>query len=276
MDFYFKRTYRGPLKAVILDWAGTTVDYGCFAPVMVFKTVFADAGVAITTTEARTPMGMQKKDHIRAISQMPRVTAAWAEQHGQAPAEADVEAMYEAFRPRQTEVVTEFADLIPGVLDAQADFRARGLKIGSCTGYTRPMMQVLGEKAAAHGYTPDLIVTGEDVTASRPAPWMAIYNAMQFNAYPFESCVKIGDTVADVREGLNAGMWTIAIGKTGNEVGLTLDEVNAMPASDLQRLLDVAHTRLAQAGAHFVVDGLDEVPAMLDEIGALVRAGERP
>ena len=39
MDFYFKRSYRGCLKAVILDWAGTTLDYGCYAPA-----VFANAG----------------------------------------------------------------------------------------------------------------------------------------------------------------------------------------------------------------------------------------
>ena len=37
MDFVFKRSYRGPLKAAILDWAGTVVDFGCVAPAVVFK-----------------------------------------------------------------------------------------------------------------------------------------------------------------------------------------------------------------------------------------------
>jgi phosphonoacetaldehyde hydrolase len=31
MEFYFRRSYRGPVKAILLDWAGTTMDYGCYA-----------------------------------------------------------------------------------------------------------------------------------------------------------------------------------------------------------------------------------------------------
>lgn len=276
MEFFFQRSYRGPVQAVILDWAGTTVDYGCFAPVETFRTVFAEQGVEITVAEAREPMGQQKLDHIRALTQMPRIAAAWASVHGQPSTEVDVQRMYADFTPRQTEVITRYADLIPGVLDAQADFRARGLKIGTCTGYTRPMMAVLGELAAAQGYTPDLMVTGENVPAGRPTPWMAIYNAMQFNVYPFAACVKIGDTVADVREGLNAGMWTVAVGLTGNEVGLTLAEVETLDSPALMARLETAHTRLAEAGAHYIVDGLDEVPDVLDEINQRLRAGERP
>ncbi|MFN8371304.1 MAG: hypothetical protein U0694_00280 [Anaerolineae bacterium] len=39
-----RRPYTGSLQAVIFDWAGTTVDYGCFAPVAVFIEVFAQMG----------------------------------------------------------------------------------------------------------------------------------------------------------------------------------------------------------------------------------------
>ena len=56
------------IEAVIFDWAGTTVDYGCFAPVEVFLEVYKNRGVNITLEEAREPMGMLKIDHIRALS----------------------------------------------------------------------------------------------------------------------------------------------------------------------------------------------------------------
>ena len=68
MDFVFKRTYHGPLRAVILDWAGTTMDYGCFAPAVVFIEVFKRQGVEIAVAEAWEPMEEHKKVHIRAIS----------------------------------------------------------------------------------------------------------------------------------------------------------------------------------------------------------------
>ena len=61
--------YVGPLKAVVLDWAGTTVDHGCMAPVATFMKAFEDAGVPITVEEARAPMGMAKWKHIQAIIQ---------------------------------------------------------------------------------------------------------------------------------------------------------------------------------------------------------------
>jgi len=32
MEFVYRRSCRGPVKLVILDWAGTTMDYGCYAP----------------------------------------------------------------------------------------------------------------------------------------------------------------------------------------------------------------------------------------------------
>ncbi len=134
MEFVYKRSYRGPLQAVVLDWAGTTVDYGSCAPAAVFVEVFRQEGVAITATEARGPMGMHKKDHIREILRLPRVAAAWTETHGSPPAAVDVQRLYEAFTPRQMAVIADYADLIPGTLAATADFRQRGLRIGSCTG----------------------------------------------------------------------------------------------------------------------------------------------
>ena len=40
MNFGYKRSYRGPIEAVLLDWAGTTMDFGCMAPAVVFMEVF--------------------------------------------------------------------------------------------------------------------------------------------------------------------------------------------------------------------------------------------
>ena len=76
MDFVFQRTYRGTLKAVLLDWAGTTMDYGCFAPAVVFMEVYKRKGVEISIEEARAPMGAHKKVHIRQISKDENVARA--------------------------------------------------------------------------------------------------------------------------------------------------------------------------------------------------------
>lgn len=61
------------IECVIMDWAGTAVDYGCFAPVSAFIESFRAIGIEITAEEARRPMGLTKIDHVRALFQMTRI-----------------------------------------------------------------------------------------------------------------------------------------------------------------------------------------------------------
>ncbi|MGC9993825.1 MAG: phosphonoacetaldehyde hydrolase [Terriglobia bacterium] len=276
MDFVFQRSYRGRLKAVILDWAGTTLDYGCFAPAVVFAEVFKRQGVPITTEQAREPMGAHKKVHIRMISEMEAVRSMWQDVHGGLPDEDDVEQMFRDFVPLQLACLAKYADLIPGTLEAVGEFRRRGLKIGSTTGYTTEMMEVLQEEAKRQGYVPDSSVCAAQVPAGRPHPWMCLQNAMNLQLYPMEAFVKAGDTLPDIAEGLNAGMWTIGLAKTGNELGLTEQEIAALEPQVLRGKLDRARERFRQAGAHYVVDAIAEVAPVLDEINARLAHGERP
>lgn len=276
MNFHFQRSYRGPLKAIVLDWAGTTIDYGCFAPAVVFVQVFEHKGVPITIDEARGPMGTYKKVHIRKITEMESVRERWQKAHGRLPDENDVEEMFNEFVPLQMNVLAEYADLIPGTLDAVKDFRARGMRVGSTTGYTREMMDLVEPEAAKRGYTTDATVCATEVPEGRPAPFMCLENMLRLQVYPPEAMVKVDDTTPGIDEGLNVGMWTIGLAKTGNEIGLTAAEIAKLEPADLKAKLERAQTRLAQAGAHYVVDGIWDVPAVLDEIAQRVRRGERP
>lgn len=276
MDFVFQRSYRGPLKAILLDWAGTTMDYGCYAPAVVFVQVYERKGVPISIEEARVPMGAHKKVHIRQISQIEAVDQRWQETHGRQPNEDDVEAMFQDFIPLQLACLADYSDLIPGTLEAVAEFRNRGLKIGSTTGYTGEMMQLLLAEAKKRGYEPDSTVCATDVPAGRPEPWMCVKNAMDLGIYPFESLVKVDDTLPGIEEGLNAGMWTVGLAKTGNEIGLNAEEIDMLDGDVLERKMARAYNRMQQTGAHYVVDGIWDVPAVLDDIDARLARGDRP
>lgn len=264
------------LKAVILDWAGTTIDYGCLAPTAVFIEVFQQRGVTISPQEARAPMGMFKRDHIAAITQMPAVADRWVATHGRPPDDVDVDAMYQSFSPLQMATLADHAALIPGARETAEVFRVRGLKIGSCTGYTRAMMDVLAPLAAEQGYAPDALVCGDEVRAGRPAPWMALHNALLLDVYPLAGIVKIGDTPVDMQEGRNAGMWTIGVALTGNEVGLSQVEAAALSAEERTARVRTAAERLWNAGAHYVVETIADVPTCLDEIEEALSRGMRP
>ena len=275
--FRYQRRYTGRLAGVILDWAGTTMDYGCYAPAVVFTEVFHRHGVAISIEEARAPMGAHKLVHIRKISQIPAVAQRWREVHdGQACTEENVQGMFEEFVPLQIACLPDYADLIPGTLEAVEDFRRRGLKIGSTTGYTSEMMEVLLGEARKRGYEPDSTVCASEVPEGRPAPWMCLENAKRLGIYPMEACVKVDDTLPGIEEGLNAGMWSIGLAKTGNEIGLNEKEIAELSTEELGRRLEGAYGRMQRAGAHYVVDDIAAVSGCLDDIEQRLARGERP
>jgi len=264
------------VKAVVLDWAGTVVDHGCIGPVAVFVEVFKRHGVDVTVAQARKPMGLMKKDHVRSMTQDPEVAALWRAAHGREPGEADVDAMYLLTEPLMVECIARHADIIPGALDAVAAFRAMGLKVGSTTGYTKPMMDIMTVEAAKNGYVPDTMVCSSDTPAGRPTPFMCYQAALNLAVFPFWDMIKIGDTISDIHEGRNAGMWTIGLTTSGNEMGLTEAELAALPAGERAAMVKAVEERMIAAGADYVVGYLSECPPIAAAVDARLAKGERP
>jgi phosphonoacetaldehyde hydrolase len=264
------------LRAVVLDWAGTTQDYGSLAPVGAFVEVFARFRVPITTAQARGPMGIYKLDHVRAIAAIPEVADRWRRVHGSACAEEDVQAMYRELVPIQEQVLPGFCDLIPGTVEAVTEIRARGYKIGSTTGYPRSIGEIAARRAMEQGYEPDVMVCADEVPAGRPEPWMLLRAMEEMRVFPPSCVVKVGDTEADIAEGLNAGAWTVGITRTGNYVGLDRAEAAAMPSGQLAQLVRDAAARMRGAGAHYLIGSIGELPPVLDEIEIDLALGERP
>lgn len=268
--------FRGPPRAVIFDWAGTAVDFGSRAPVTALTQLFGRRGITLSEAQARSAMGMHKRDHIRAMCQIPEVGKEFHARFGRPWSEADVEAMYTDLLPLTLEAARQTTRLIPGITELCRELRARGLRIGSTTGYNAEMMAEIAPLAAAQGYAPDAIVTVSDVPAGRPAPYMCFRNAEQLAVYPPAACIKVGDTPADIDEGKNAGMWTIAFARCGNEVGLSEEALSALDSAEQQARIAIARARLQARGPHYIVDGPAGVLACLDDIAVRLQGGERP
>ncbi|MEC3885160.1 phosphonoacetaldehyde hydrolase [Halobacillus sp. HZG1] len=254
------------IQAIIFDWAGTTVDYGCFAPVQVFIEVFNKRDIQITYDEARKPMGLLKIDHIRAITEMERVRTEWTNTHGSEPSEEDIEAMYKDFEDLLFRGLHQFATPLPHVTEVMEQLRERGIKIGSTTGYTEEMIEIVAREAKKQGYEPDTIVASTEVPAGRPYPWMIYENAKQLNVFPTSQMIKVGDTETDMQEGRNAGTWTIGVVKGSSTLGLSQQEVEEMDPVLLQTKIEAAKRTLLEAGADYVIPDMSELPERIDEI----------
>jgi phosphonoacetaldehyde hydrolase len=264
------------LEVVIFDWAGTIVDHGSLAPVRAVCQLFARHDVVVDEATARRDMGLFKRDHIRRILETGEIQQRWREVHGNAWSEADIDGLFSDFQLLQMEVLQAHSKLIFDAGALGERLRRRGLKIATTTGYTRPMLDLLLASAAEQGFRPDLAISPDEAGGGRPHPWMCLKIALATGLSAMRAAVKIGDTPADVAEGLNAGMWTIGVSATGNETGLSADDLAALADCERKRRLKWAECSLRQAGAHYVIESAAGCEAALEAIERRIAAGERP
>ncbi len=276
MSFMANGHGRMHLKAVVFDWAGTMIDFGSRAPMGALVETFRQFGLEISIAEARGPMGKAKRDHIAEVLAQPRVAQAWHERHRRAATETDIDEIYNAFLPMNERAVADHADLVPGAAEVVAALRAQGVKIGSTTGYTRPIMERILPIAARQGYAPDNLVCAGDVPEGRPSPLMLYRTFSELGVYPPSCVVKVDDTVPGIGEGVAAGTWTVGVAISGNEVGLSLAEWNALsPAAKESKAL-MAQEGLAAARADYIIDTVADLLPVIAEIEARIGNGETP
>lgn len=276
MNFSYTRRYTGQVALVAFDWAGTTVDHGCCAPAMAFILGFAQHGVTITKAQARGPMGMEKRDHIAAVASMPQVIEAWQNVHGRPVNEQDIDAMYEAFVPLLFEVLADCSTIIDGVVETVDILRKQNIKIGASTGYFQEAADLVAQAAARAGYTPDYTISASEVSAGRPSPWMLYRIMEELQVYPPEAVVNVGDTVVDIHTALNGGVWSVGVAATGNLCGLSHEELRQLPANETASLINAARRELYEAGAHYVIDSVADLPEVIEAINQRLQRGERP
>jgi phosphonoacetaldehyde hydrolase len=101
---------------------------------------------------------------------------------------------------------------------------------------------------------------------------MIFRNMENLGIYSVDEVIKVGDTVADIQEGLNAGVWTIGITTTGNEVGLNLEDWLSLTSQEKENLRTKAADKLSEAGAHFIIHDMRELPELIDEINLILES----
>jgi phosphonoacetaldehyde hydrolase len=248
------------VEAVIFDWAGTTVDYGCMAPMHAMKQAFLQQNIAVSLDEIRQPMGMLKMDHIKAILNMERVKNHFNDNHGRLPEPADCDQIYAQFEKNIMANLHQHTNVIDGMLSVQDHLRHQNIKMGSTTGYTKEMINIVASSAKEQGYEPDYIVSADLVKRGRPYPYMLYQNLVALDVLDVRSVIKVGDTVVDILEGLNAGCWTVGVVKGSSMLGLSEEEAANLSQFELNQQIKNVKYQMLSAGADYVIDSIEELP----------------
>lgn len=270
------------VQFVILDCSGTIMDRYVDAPAVVFVAVFEEFGVQISMEEARVPMGLRKDLHIKALTEMPAIAARWEAKYGRKPTQADVDELFARFVPMQLELLRNgsYHTLLPGVAEVANALQARGVRLGITTGFTRSMLDILLDGARTQGLVPDVSVAGDEVEAPRPYPYMVLKNLERMGVLNVRNAmrltVKIDDTVSGAGEGAPL-CWRIAVSKFSNYVVDSAETADAL-APDVLRSKELAAKEklVRESGAHYVIDDLRDLPAVLADIDRRLANGENP
>lgn len=254
------------VEAVIFDWAGTTVDYGCMAPIYAMKDAFSHQNITVTLDEIRQPMGMLKLDHIKTILNMNRIHEEFKQNHSRDYNTNDIEKIYTLFEKNIFSILNQHTSLIDGVLTVQEHLRHHNIKIGSTTGYTKEMITIVAGNAKKQGYEPDYIISSDHVPRGRPYPYMLHQNLAALDVQDTRSVIKVGDTIIDILEGLHAGCWSIGVIKGSSLLGLNEAEVSSISSDDLDQKMNHVKQQMMAAGADFVIETISELPLIIDII----------
>lgn len=267
---------------VMLDCSGTTMDRYVDAPAVVFYEVFKNYGLEISMQEAREPMGLRKDLHIKAITEIPSVRERFVEKFGREPNQADVDAMFAEFVPTQLDLIRDgnYHELLPGVANVVQDLQAQGIKIGVTTGFTRSMLDLLLEGGEKQEFHPDTSCAGDEVEQPRPLPFMVLKNLERMGVKNLVNAmrrtVKVDDTVSGAGEGAPM-CWRVAVSKWSNYVADSWDAVRNMSDAELaERELASKEKLIKESGAHYVIDDLRDLPAVIEDINNRLAAGENP
>eukprot|EP00486_Rosalina_sp_Unknown_P004310 CAMPEP_0201567274 /NCGR_PEP_ID=MMETSP0190_2-20130828/7708_1 /ASSEMBLY_ACC=CAM_ASM_000263 /TAXON_ID=37353 /ORGANISM="Rosalina sp." /LENGTH=335 /DNA_ID=CAMNT_0047987081 /DNA_START=58 /DNA_END=1065 /DNA_ORIENTATION=+ len=280
-QFSSRKPFRGPIQAAILDWAGTVIDAHVLAPSTCFFEAFKRHGVPITMAQAREPMGLRKDIHIQKILEMPEVRESWIKIKGHEPNDDTIQELYEAFVPMQLDVLDQFTTLIPGTTDAVDTMKSKfNMKIGTTTGFTKDMVDILRPAAAKQGYVPDSNCAGDEVEYGmgfRPAPFMLYKNLLNLGVYPIESVIKVDDTTSGIDEGLNAGCWSIGVYGWGNYTDIdSMEQWDNMSESERIERRMKSKEKLVNSGAHYVCESIVDIPQVIEHINERLKYGEHP
>lgn len=186
------------IKGVLFDFMGTTVIekdpetiHQCFLK------AFVSYGVPVTDEMIRMNRGKDKKEMIASVLD-----------HYTMPSEL-VPFILESFNNRFVDKLNNF-QANEGVQEIIQFLKEKNIIIGLGSGFPRDIFDLIfhhvGWAEMDFGY----IGTAGEIGRGRPHPDMIIDMMKRFSL-PADSILKVGDTIADIMEGKNAGVKTVAI-----------------------------------------------------------------
>lgn len=269
--FINKLNCKGPIKTVIFDLEGTIIDKGCMAPVEAITKLFSNYrydlnknGYELTKNDIRKNLHINRVEYITSIAKI-------------ISKDINIKELLENYNKIQEEHFDEYNNIIEGSHTLFGKLREENINIGAISpSYDDRLSTLIGTRLIRKNLIPDRLITNiEEFELPSPA---LIYKCLnQLDTYPLQSVVKVDDTPIGIKEGLNAGCWTIGVSKWSSLCNYQSKfEIENMSELERNKRERIARKELLKSGAHFVVSDLSYVFDVIQLINNKLRNNEQP
>lgn len=187
------------IQGVLFDLIGTTVkEQHNDIVITCLEYAFSSSNIIISKEFLTRNRGKDKTVMIREALAMQQLPAFL---------ENDI---YNSFKKNFERSIERFTENT-GAADLFQFLKTHNIKIGIGTGLERSLFEMIYKNLGWRQYSFDYVGISKEVGKSRPHPDM-IFDFMNKNGIQHpQEVLKVGDTVADIEEGKNAGVITAAI-----------------------------------------------------------------
>ncbi len=99
---------------------------------------------------------------------------------------------------------------------------------------------------------------------------------LDLQVWPAHAVVKVENIGVGIDEGREAGCWTVAVTLSGNEAGVTPEQLAAMSDEEVQKLRARASDVLGRHRPDYIIDTVADLLPVLNDIEQRLVNGERP
>ncbi len=198
---------------------------------------------------------------------MDRISQGWKKIHSKNFTESDVDSIYKKSEKAIIDTVAEYTDPKPYVVETVNMLKDMGIKIGSTTGYTDDMMAIVVKKADEKGYLPDCWFSPNSVdNIGRPYPYMIFENIKALKVSSVSAVIKVGDTVADIKEGKNAGVITVGVIEGSSVMAMSEQEFEGLNDDEKKEKKAEVKKTFIDAGADYVIDDIRGIIDLVNKL----------
>jgi phosphonoacetaldehyde hydrolase len=266
-SIYKYRNLSTNINCILFNWNGTLIDPYSIGITKTLSDVFRINGIIMTPSLVRQYLGLNIDLHISNILSETEINNKWVTFYKDKPTLQNINELVKKYEKIYENNINYYCDIIPNVKEIFDIIKKNNISIGITTNVSNNINNIIVKKLETNNIKLDNIVCSEDINnSSRPNPFMIYENMKNLNIQTINSVIKVDNNIYGIKEGINAGCWTVGIYKYSSYNIIYDNEMININEKEKKLIEDKTKNKLINAGADFVIPDITYLPEIIEKI----------